>query len=236
MGNDDKRDAWDRVREESETQEGMAVNSTQATQETPLNVEPLEDNLLVQIDAFRDKAKQLQGLINAQQNRVRELETLVAEKEQQNQQLQDELTKKQEEADGLVTSVETQVDRMLKSLRGEMDDFNDNVSKQVAGTQEEAKKQTESIQESVSKLNESLDELKNEIGNRIHSENVKVYRNVADLFKEQEEKMSASDVAYQVELEHKYSALKVRFGIVFTLLVINTAVGVISLLTVMGIL
>jgi chromosome segregation ATPase len=235
MSNDDKRDAWDLVRDESVDQEGSSVNNT-ATNETPTNVEPLEDNLLVQIDAFRDKAKQLQGLINAKQNRVRELEGLVAEKEEQNQKLQDELTKKQEEADGLVTSVETQVDRMLKSLRGNMDDFNDNVAKQVNTSQEEAKKQSASIQESVDKINDSLETLKNEIGARIHSENVKVYRNVQDLFKEQEEKMTAEDVAYRVEMEQKYRSMKIRFGVALTLLIISIAVQVVTALTVMGIL
>lgn len=234
MSNDDKRDAWDRVREEAQGQEGTSVDNT--ANETPTNVEPLEDNLLVQIDAFRDKAKQLQGLINAKQNRVRELESMVAEKEQQNQQLQEELTKKQEEADGLVNSVEAQVDRMLKSLRGNMDDFNDNVAKQVNDSQEEAKKQSATIQESVERINESLDTLKNEIGERIHSENVKVYRNVQDLFKEQEEKMTASDVAYQVELEQKYRSVKTRFGVVLTLLIISIAVEVVTVLTVMGLL
>ena len=236
MSNDDRRDAWDLVREDTGAQEGTSVNTTAVNNELPNNVEPLEDNLLVQIDAFRDKAKQLQGLINAKQNRVRELETLVAEKEEQNQQLQEELTKKQEEADGLVTSVEAQVDRMLKSLRGNMDDFNDNVAKQVSDTQEEAKKQSATIQESVDKINESLETLKNEIGSRIHSENVKVYRNVQDLFKEQEEKMSAADVAYQVELENKVRSLKRGIGAVITLSVVSIAILVVILLTVMGIL
>ena len=236
MSNDDRRDAWDLVRADVVAKEGTSVDNTAVNNELPTNVEPLEDNLLVQIDAFRDKAKQLQGLINAKQNRVRELEGLVAEKEQQNQELQEELTKKQEEADSLVTSVEAQVDRMLKSLRGNMDDFNDNVAKQVNTSQEEAKKQSASIQESVDKINESLETLKNEIGSRIHAENVKVYRNVADLFKEQEEKMTAADVAYQVELEQKYRSLKTRFGIVLTLLIIAIGVEVVTALTVMGIL
>ncbi|MCR5641490.1 MAG: hypothetical protein K6G04_09085 [Lachnospiraceae bacterium] len=235
MGNDDKKDAWDLVRDEALDREGMTVEST-ASNETPMNVEPLEDNLLVQIDAFREKAKQLQGLINAKQNRVRELEGLVAEKEKANQQLQEELTKKQEEADGLVTSVESQVDRMLKSLRGNMDDFNDNVAKQVTDSQEEAKKQSATIQESVDKIAESFETLKSEIGEKIHSENVKVYRNVQDLFKEQEEKMSAEHVARQVELEQKYRSMKIRFGVVLTVLIIVLAVDVVTALTVIGLL
>ena len=101
MSNDYKRDAWELVRDESVDQEGSSVNNT-ATNETLTNVEPLEDNLLVQIDAFRDKAKQLQGLINAKQNRVRELEGLVAEKEEQNQKLQDELLRSRKKQTGLL--------------------------------------------------------------------------------------------------------------------------------------
>ena len=41
-----------------------------------------EDMLLEQIDAFRDKAKQLQNLISAKERKVKELEALVRAKEE----------------------------------------------------------------------------------------------------------------------------------------------------------
>ena len=66
-----------------------------------------EDMLLAQIDAFRDKAKQLQTLISAKERKVKELEAMVRAKEERNNQLQEELAKKQAEADGIAADVET---------------------------------------------------------------------------------------------------------------------------------
>ena len=82
-----------------------------------------EDMLLAQIDAFRDKAKQLQTLISAKERKVKELEAMVRAKEERNSQLQEELAKKQAEADGIAADVETQVDRMMQTLRGSVDDL-----------------------------------------------------------------------------------------------------------------
>ena len=86
-----------------------------------------EDMLLAQIDAFRDKAKQLQNLISAKERKVKELEALVRAKEEKNQalreqnmRLQEELNRKKAKADGLVSDVESQVDRMLQSLQGDL--------------------------------------------------------------------------------------------------------------------
>lgn len=92
-----------------------------------------EDMLLAQIDAFRDKAKQLQTLISAKERKVKELEAMVRAKEERNNQLQEELAKKQAEADGIAADVETQVDRMMQTLRGSVDDLEQRIQQQVAG-------------------------------------------------------------------------------------------------------
>ena len=64
---------------------------TEETKEMTNNQPSGEDMLLAQIDAFRDKAKQLQGLINAKEQKVKDLEAMVQEKELRNAQLQNEL-------------------------------------------------------------------------------------------------------------------------------------------------
>ncbi|MBQ5431349.1 MAG: hypothetical protein IIU28_06840, partial [Lachnospiraceae bacterium] len=122
------------------------------------------DALLVQIDAFRDKAKQLQSLIGAKQKKVVVLESLVKEreaalneKEMKIAQLQRELDVKQAEADSLVTTVETQVDRMLSSMKGDLVHLEQEISEKIAaGNQEEAKK----LAEVLAKVSESIEELK----------------------------------------------------------------------------
>ena len=65
-----------------------------------------EDMLLAQIDAFRDKAKQLQTLISAKERKVKELEAMVRAKEERNNQLQEELAKKQAEAEAAAKAEE----------------------------------------------------------------------------------------------------------------------------------
>ena len=98
-----------------------------------------DDSLLIQIDAFRDKAKQLQTLITTKQRKVASLEAMVrareqevAEKEEQITILQEKLSDKQRQADGLVSSVELQVDRMLRSMRGEFDDLGRRLESAIA--------------------------------------------------------------------------------------------------------
>ncbi|MCR5451477.1 MAG: hypothetical protein K6F00_02485 [Lachnospiraceae bacterium] len=101
----------------------------QSERRLSLNEDYREDSLLVQIDAFRDKARQLQKLISAKQSKVASLESMVRDKEDeladkqlQIELLQEELADKQRQADGLVASVEIQVDRMLRSMKS---DFNE---------------------------------------------------------------------------------------------------------------
>jgi len=55
-----------------------------------------EDLLLAQIDAFREKATQLQQLIAQKERKAAELEALVREKEAINVKLQEELSRKQQ--------------------------------------------------------------------------------------------------------------------------------------------
>ena len=104
----------------------VEISNTEKPAETPVPpVVPVEDNgedlLIAQIDAFREKATQLQQLIAAKEHKAAELEALVKEKEAINVKLQEELSRKQEEADTLVADVETQVDRMMQVVKNNMD-------------------------------------------------------------------------------------------------------------------
>ena len=143
-----------------------------------------EDMLLVQIDAFRDKAKQLQSMIAAKERRVHELEREVLAKEDRNLELQAELTRKQEAADGLAADVETQVDRMLQKLSAGMDDLEGHVREQVANNREDAEAQSQALRESIEEMSGGLGEIKGELSEKVHVESVKQYRNIQDLLKE----------------------------------------------------
>lgn len=194
------------------------------------------DALLVQIDAFRDKAKQLQSLIGAKQKKVVVLESLVkereaalTEKEMKIAQLQRELDVKQAEADSLVTTVETQVDRMLSSMKGDLVHLEQEISEKIAtGNQEEAKKLADvlaKVSDSIEEIKESLaedpdalslEEVRRELSDKIHSENVRVYRNLTDTVKELDH---AEDM--NVSMEKRFQSLKRRNAVTTVLLILE---------------
>ena len=189
------------------------------------NSEPRgEDMLLAQIDAFRDKAKQLQALIGAKESKVKELEAMVREKEVRNAQLQEELAKKQAEADGIAADVETQVDRMMQSLRSNMDELEKRIEDQVANNQENAAEQTQAMRDTLQDMSSGLDAIKSELSEKVHSENVKQYRNIQDLLKEldnseEEQKNTAT----------RFAMLRKKVTGITVITVINMIVSAITL-------
>ena len=131
-----------------------------------------DDALFQQIDAFRRKAEDIQSLIMEKEDRVSALEEQLHAKEVQNQEMQnklsaleEELDKKQKQADGLVSNVETQVDRVLGEIKQPID----------------------SVSESVEGMQDSIKGMKEDLYEKVHDENVRVYRNIQDLLKERDE-------------------------------------------------
>lgn len=183
-----------------------------------------EDMLLAQIDAFRDKAKQLQTLISAKERKVKELEAMVRAKELRNSQLQEELTKKQEEADSIAADVETQVDRMMQTLHGSMDELEKRIEEQVENNQEHAAVQTQAMKDTIEEMTSGLDAIKSELSEKVHSENVKQYRNIQDLLKELDNREEETQ-----NLTAKFISLKKRVTGVTVIAIINTIASVISM-------
>lgn len=208
------------------------------------------DALLVQIDAFRDKAVKLSGLIGAKQKKVVALEALVkereadiADKEEQIAALQSELDSKQKEADTLVTTVETQVDRMLTSVKADLSDLNQNISDKISEENQAGADKLETllntVNNSVGEIKEtlanssegiSLEDVKQELSEKIHSENVKVFRNIQDTMKE----MDHSE-EQEISFEEKYQAMKSRFIGILVVLIVNFGVSIVILLHSLGI-
>ena len=189
-----------------------------------------EDMLLAQIDAFRDKAKQLQTLISAKERKVKELEAMVRAKEERNSQLQEELAKKQAEADGIAADVETQVDRMMQTLRGSVDDLEERIQQQVADNQEKAAVQTQAVKDTLEDMTSGLDAIKGELSEKIHSENVLQYRNIQDLLKELDNREEAAKKS-----EEEFSVVKKRITMVTVVSVLNVIAVVTLILATFGI-
>ncbi|MBR5636144.1 MAG: hypothetical protein IKW81_04340 [Pseudobutyrivibrio sp.] len=210
------------------------VTSTEDSQPevnvTSIELDNGEDLLLSQIDAFREKATQLQQLILAKEQKAAELEALVQEKEAINIQLQDELNKKQEEADSLVADVETQVDRMMQVVKNNMDQLELDIKGQVNDNQESYETHNKNLQDTLRNVSAGLDSIQNELSEKTHSESVHLYRLIQDLLKEHDNSEEQATKA----LEH-YSSLKKLSVAVIILLVANLGVGIVGLLLSFGI-
>lgn len=167
----------------------------------------MDDFLLKQIDEFREKAKQLQDLINTKETKVRELQLLVDERESKANKLKMELAERQKEADSLVGNVEQQVDKLIKNIEVQQ---NDNT--------EEIKNVLDGVTQEVGKLAKDLNDVQGEISEKIHTENVKCYRNIQGLMEEFSEKMEKVDLA-----EDSMKSMKRFFGCTIGLLVLNLA-------------
>ena len=191
------------------------------TVEVKTQVEASEDLLLQQIDAFRQKAETIQALIKDKERKVSELEVLLREKELQNADMQnklalleDELEKKHKEADGLVTTVETQVDRVLDELRTEMTSLEEKLCDAS---------QTKEIQETLSAVSESVEGIKSDLYDKVHNENVKVYRNIQDLLKERDEQDTSLD---ETKDQFKRFGGRVTFATVIGVLNLGVVVAI----------
>ncbi|HAN51290.1 MAG TPA: hypothetical protein DCP96_06250 [Lachnospiraceae bacterium] len=193
-----------------------------------------EDQLLIQIDAFRDKAMQLTKLINARERKVKELEALVRAKEEKNRELQDTLARKQEEADSLVLDVNRKVDEMMTQVKDTMGNLEERIADQVAGNEESVAQQNQAVQETLTGMRENLggvsdglNSIKDELSEKVHSENVKVYRNIQDLLTEMNTKE-----ADRVATEKQFHSLKTMgvFSMLFGLLNLGAVVVIVLFL------
>lgn len=140
-----------------------------------------EDYLMRQIDEFRDKAKQLQLLLKAKETQVNELETMVNAREAKAVELEGLLQVRKSEADQLVTETSAQIQLMIQALDRQMEQFNTSLGDQVQGVNEQ-------FGERVQSLEEKLDAIKADICDKVHTEDVKCYRNMKSLIEGQNEK------------------------------------------------
>jgi len=151
-----------------------------------------EDFLLSQIDEFREKAKQLQNLLTSKESKVQELQNLVNEREDKAQELEQILSERQEEADEIVSDFSKKVDELAERVTAKMNEIEISVSKQVAD-----------VKALLENATSQLDSIKTDLSEKVHSENVKCYRNIQDLFNEFDSKIEKMD-----EMEKSVGAVK----------------------------
>ena len=223
-----------------------------------------EDYLLAQIDEFRAKAQQLQNLLITKESKVQELQEIVDEREIKAKELEYILDERQKKADGITEEVTRQIDslidkvsekmeaigaslgkelqdgqkineRQLEELKNTLGDLNGQQLEEIKGALGSlSEQQAEDLRNALSELNSQLEVVKSDLSDKVHSENVQCYRNLADLLKSVESKLDkANEIEKKVISVHKCTIAIIVFSVINMLGLIGLALcelGVFQLL------
>lgn len=185
-----------------------------------------EDFLLSQIDEFREKAKQLQNLISSKEDKVQELQEIVEEKEGQAKELSDIIEERQDAAERVVSGVGEQIDGMVNKVDAKLKELNETFAEHLAENAVNSTEQNEAVRKLIDEYQDKMSEaikgldgqfeaVKNEICEKVHTEDVKCYRNMQTLIEESDRKIEETKDAV-AELVSLKTMVKVT--LVFTAL------------------
>ncbi len=225
------------------------INRINTREEVQEEVEK-DDYLLSQIDEFREKAQRLQNLLLTKESKVMELQNIVDEREGKAKELETILDERQKKADGITEEVSKQIENLIDNVTSKMEQIGVSLGRELQDGQrlggqqiedlkntlaalnsqqmEELKEtlgsmneqQAEELKNTLSSLNAQLEVVKSELSEKVHSENVKCYRNVSDLLKNLEDKL---EVMAKVEhnIDNKTKTIKGCTIAIIVLTIIN---------------
>ena len=204
-----------------------------------------EDYLLAQIDEFRAKAQMLQNLMLTKESKVQELQEIVDEREVKAKELEHLLGERQRKADGITEEVTKQIDslidkvtekmeaigaslgrelqdgqkineRQLEELKNTLGDLNGQQLEEIKGALGSlSEQQAEELKNALSELNAQLEVVKSDLSDKVHSENVQCYRNLADLLKSVEGKLDkANEIEKKVISVHKCTVAVIVLSVI----------------------
>ena len=204
-----------------------------------------EDYLLTQIDEFRAKAQQLQSLLITKESKVQELQEIVDEREIKAKELEYILDERQRKADGITEEVTKQIDSLitkvtekmeaigaslgnqlqdgqkinelqLEELKNTLGDLNGQQLEEIKGALGSlSEQQAEELKNALSELNTQLEVVKSDLSDKVHSENVQCYRNLADLLKSVEGKLDkANEIEKKVTSVHKCTVAVIVLSVI----------------------
>lgn len=108
--------------------------------------------------------------------------------------------------DGMDKKVDIQLEEFDKKVMDRLEDVSQNISHQMSGLDEtvtekmsqtikQTEMYTEMIQTAVNEMKEAMENLKNDIFEKIHTEDVKCYRDIKDLLEQQAEYFSQTELS-----------------------------------------
>lgn len=172
-----------------------------------------QDYLLSQIDEFREKAMQLQELLVSRESKAKELQTIVEEREVKAEELQHILDERQEKADGITAEVSKKINVLIEKVAQKMDEVEASMKAELANGNELSAQQAQQLKDTLTEVTAQLETIKGELSEKIHSENVICYRNMADLMKGIEDKLDDFAVLQDtVDTNKKLSILGIVLG------------------------
>lgn len=173
------------------------------------------ESLLDHIDEFRDRAETLQKLIDDRRKQVADLEESVREKEEISIALEKKLKERKAISDELIYDIRDEFSNLNGKLDERLSSMEDHIS-EVFKDVKSSEKPAETVVEMP-----NFDELKEDISEKIHSENVRMYRNLQDFIKEQGslEEVEIS-LGQRVVGVGKRALFGIIFGVVDTVLLI----------------
>lgn len=183
--------------EEESNKEPEPVFS-ETIRESDVAEESKEDFLMKEIDEFRDRAKRLQMLLDNRETEAQKLKSIVDERQEKADALQEKadeldqiLQERQQEADGITAQVERQIDALIEKVSVKMDELEASMADQNEDGRRFSEQKAKELKETLGQIQEQLTTLKTELSDKVHSENVKCFRNISDVLKGTEQKIDA---------------------------------------------
>lgn len=177
---------------------GVRTNRSPMKEHEPQSKNTYREGVLQkQIEEVREKAVSLQGQLDEKEQRVSELENAAAQREEKEKKLDEVLNGSREAADQLIVGVTVQIQEMIEALDKQMSGLDVKTERQIKQIGEASATQIDELQNTLKNLEKKLDLLKIDINDKIHSEDVKCYRNIKGLFMELEEKLSEIELGQE---------------------------------------
>lgn len=169
------------------------------------NKESKANELQYIVEEREEKAEELQMILEERQEKVdgitaqveRQIDVLIERVNLKMQEIEASMgAEMQTYSDNVAQSVKS-IANSTESMKNEISDKVDATLKETKVLSEEQAKANEQMLNSLGELSDELVTLKQEISEKVHSENVMCYRNIQDLFKEMEAKVDTVSVVEQ---------------------------------------
>ncbi len=201
---------------------------------------------------LRKKSSHMKEQLNAARERIAQLESQIDKLKEESTKVEQHLDTQREDIDQLITGVSVQIQEMIDSLNLKMEEIDFKTQRQISELQgttdqiqdiaestkqiDEIKAMIENLEQqktSLDEINEKSEDIKQELFEKIHTENVACYRNMKSLVTELHEDVNDMEISEDSLLRIRKSFKGLKFFSIFSLL--SFAVALFILLYILGV-